>query len=86
MKKVAVYKAFKSAGWFIVFSDASAGDSPYFFYSKDPLKGAKPLTAWSGAATIFETSEVAEWVKRNAPDIPERLANCFAWYVTLSPE
>lgn len=60
LKKVAVYKTFKSDGWFIVFSDASAGDSLYFFYSNDPMKGAKPLTAWSGAATIFETSEVAE--------------------------
>ncbi len=86
MEKVTVYAWFKRDGWFVVFSDASVGDSPYFFYSKDPMKGAKPITTWSGAATIFETSEVAEWVKKNAPGIPERLANCFAWHVTLGPE
>jgi hypothetical protein len=86
VKKVSVFASFTSGGWFVVFSDASVGDSPYFFYSSNPTKGAKPLAAWSGAATIFETSEVAEWVKQNAPGIPERLANCFAWHVTLSPE
>ena len=86
MKKITVYKSFKSNGWFIVFSDASVGDSPYFFYAKNPIQGAKPVTAWSGAATIFETSEVSEWVKKNAPGIPEKLANCFAWHVTISPE
>lgn len=62
------------------------GIAPYFFYSKNPIRSAKPLTAWSGAATIFETSEVAEWVKQKASGIPARLANCFAWHVTLSPE
>lgn len=86
LTKVSVFASFKRDGWFIVFSDASVGDSSYFFYSKNPIKGAKPLAAWSGAATIFETSEVAEWVKLNASGIPERLANCFAWHVTLSPD
>ena len=86
LKKVTVFASFKSNGWSVVFSDASVGDSPYFFYSNNPMKGAKPLAAWSGAATIFETSEVAEWAKQNAPGIPERLAYCFAWHVTLSPE
>lgn len=83
---MSVFASFRSSGWSIVFSDASAGDSPYFFYSKDPMTGVKPLAAWSGAATIFETSEVAEWVRQNVPGIPERLANCFAWHVTLSAE
>ncbi|MCL2344967.1 MAG: hypothetical protein FWC58_03825 [Desulfobulbus sp.] len=86
LEKVTVYKSFKRDGWSIVFSDASVGDSPYFFYSTDPVKGAKPLAVWSGAATILETSEIADWVKINAPGIPERLADCFAWHVTLSSE
>ena len=85
-KKVKVFESFKSDGWFILFTDASDGDEPYLFYSKDPVKGSPPLTAWSGAATIFETSEVAQWVKQNAPGISVRLANCFAWHVTLNPE
>jgi hypothetical protein len=86
LEKITVFALFRSDGWSVVFSNASVGDSPYFFYSKNPIKDAQPLAIWSGAATIFETSEVAEWAKKNAPGIPEQLANCFAWHVTLSPE
>jgi hypothetical protein len=83
---VKVFDSFKSDGWFILFTDASEGDEPYFFYSKDPLLGGHPVTAWSGAATIFETSDMEKWVKENVPGIPIRLASCFAWHVTLRPE
>lgn len=83
---VKVFKSFKYDAWFVLFTDASDGDEPYMFYSKDPLNGSRPVTMWSGAATIFETSEVAQWVKENAPGIPTPLAECFAWHVTLSPE
>lgn len=86
LEKVRVFASFKSGNWFVVSSDASVGDSPYFIYAGNPANGAKPVAAWSGAATIFETSEVAEWVKQNAPGIPVQLANCFAWHVTLGTE
>ena len=85
-KTVKVFDSFKDEGWIILFTNASDGDEPYVFYSKDPLKGGHPVAKWSGAATIFETDEIAQWVKENAPSIPTRLANCFAWYVTLSPQ
>jgi len=85
-EKVRVFDSFKSDGWFILFIDVGVGDAPYFFYSEDPLKGSHPVAVWSGAAIIFETSEVAQWVKENAKGIPTRLANCFAWHVTLSSE
>jgi hypothetical protein len=84
-KSVKVFESFKSDGWFVLFTDASDGDEPYLFYSSDPATGSHPVTAWSGAATIYETSEVAQWVKVHAPGIPSRVANCFAWHVTLSP-
>lgn len=84
--QVKVFDVFRINRWFIVFSDASDGDEPYLFYSEDPRKGSHPITAWGGAATIFETSEVAKWAEQNAPGIPSKLANCFAWHVTLSPE
>lgn len=80
---VSVFESFKAGGWSIIFSDASVGDSPYFFYSKDPLKGAEPVTVWSGGATLYETGEIVDWVKQEAPGIPQRLANCFAWSVTI---
>lgn len=81
--KVKVFESFKSGQWLVLFTDASDGDSPYLFYAADPADGSRPVTVWSGGATIFETSEVAQWVKDNAPGIPVRLANCFAWHVTL---
>lgn len=83
---VKVFESFNSDGWFILFTDASEGDEPYMFYSNDPVDGGHPVTLWSGAATIFETSEVEQWVKENAPGIPARVASCFAWHVTLSSE
>lgn len=83
-QSVRVFESLSHGGWVILFTNASDGDEPYLFYSKDPLKGSPPITMWSGAATIFETSEIAQWVKEKAPGIPTPLANCFAWHVTLS--
>lgn len=85
-EKVRVFNEFRYGGWFIVYSDASDGDEPYFFYRQDPTIGNRPLAAWSGAATIFETSNIALWVRRNASGIPPRLADCFAWHVTMNRE
>ena len=83
---VRVFNAFRYGGWFIVYTDASDGDEPYLFYRQDPTVGNRPLAAWSGAANIFETSDIAHWVRRNASGIPTRLADCFAWHVTLNRE
>ncbi|BCM25377.1 hypothetical protein [Methyloradius palustris] len=83
---VKVYDSFKYAGWVILFTNASEGDEPYMFYSKDPLKGGHPIGLWSGTATIFETNEVLQWVKEKIPSVPAHLAECFAWHVTLSPK
>lgn len=83
---VKVFKSFQYGFWSVLFTNASDGDEPYMFYSKSPLSGGHPVTLWAGAATIFETSEVAQWVRENAPGIPVKLAECFAWHVTFSPE
>lgn len=85
-KEVKVFDSFAYRDWFILFTDASVGDEPYLFYSEDPVKGGHTVAVWSGAATIFETSEMEQWTKENAPGIPDKLASCFAWHVTLSPE
>jgi hypothetical protein len=82
-KQVRIIQSFQDSGWLILYTEAREADNPYLFYSGDPAPGARPITAWSGGATIFETSEIAQWVKSNAPGIPSRLANCFAWHVTV---
>jgi hypothetical protein len=82
-KAVKVFESLSSNGWVILYTDASDGDEPYMFYSSDPLKGGHLVTIWSGAAAIFETSGIRKWVKDNAPGIPDKIASCFAWHVTL---
>lgn len=84
LQAVDVLQIFGSEGWTIVYVDTKVSDEPYLFYSVDPIVARKPVTQWSGAAMIFETSEVERWVLDHAPDIPKRLAACFAWHVTLN--
>ncbi|UUZ53249.1 hypothetical protein LP419_30820 [Massilia sp. H-1] len=36
-----------------------------------------------GAASIFETTAIKDWVRKEAPGIPARLADCFARHVTM---
>ncbi len=74
---------FATRGWSIVYTDASPGDEQYLVYDRDPVGRVKPRTSWSGAATVFETTEIRDWLQAAAPTIPKRLADCFAWQVTL---
>ncbi len=74
---------FETQGWYIVFTNASPGDEQYLVYDRDPVTHPKPRTSWSGAATIFETSEIRDWLLSSASQVPRRLADCFAWQVTL---
>lgn len=80
---VEVLRLFRYSGWFVTFSTASPGDPPYSFFHADPRYGASPVLQWSGAATIFETTELIEWFRQQNPTIPQPLGNCVAWYITL---
>lgn len=84
VKAVDVLQRYHYAGWSIVYVDTHVSDQPYLFYSGDPLQAKHPVTLWSGAATLFETSDIEQWVLQNAPGIPKTLASCFAWHVTLN--
>ena len=85
LPKVQVFDTFRQGRWWIVYADASRSDTPYLIYSGNPIDGIRPMAVWSGAATIFETDEIAQWTRDQAPGIPPSLANCFAWHVTLDP-
>ena len=84
LERVNVLQSYKSDGWTILYVNTYISDEPYLFYSGDPIMAKRPITAWSGAATVFETSEIRDWVLKNTPGIPDRLASCFAWHVTLN--
>lgn len=84
LESVDVIQLFEADGWTIVYVNTHVSDEPYLFYSGDPVTAKRAVTAWSGAAFIFETSEIKEWVLKNAPGISTKLASCFAWHVTLN--
>jgi hypothetical protein len=83
VEKVEVLNSFMFQGWRIIEIENHVSDEPYLFYPADPIF-SRPIAAWSGAATIFETTDVEKWTVENAPGIPRKLASCFAWHVTLN--
>jgi hypothetical protein len=83
MGKVEVLNSFVFGGWHIIEIENHVSDEPYLFYPADPTSSG-PLASWSGAATIFETTDVEKWAMENAHGIPRKLASCFAWHVTLN--
>jgi hypothetical protein len=84
LSTVDVLQSYKADGWSIIYVDTHVSDETYLFYSGDPITATHPVTQWSGGAMIFETTEIEQWVIKNAPGIPKHLASCFAWHVTLN--
>jgi len=84
IKTIDVLQSFKFGGWSVISVNTHISDEPYLFYSSNPEMAKRPIIAWSGAATIFETTDIERWLLKNAPGIPPRLASCFAWHVTLN--
>jgi hypothetical protein len=73
---------FRAKGWYIVYVDNHATDTPYLFYSTDPTKSSRYVGAWAGGAAVDESAEIQAWEEKEMPGIPSVLAKCFAWYVT----
>ena len=80
-QKVDLLQSFRSEGWTIVYVDSHEADEVFLFYSRDPLHSPY-VTMWSGAAARNEEQSIRAWTLKNAPGIPQKLAGCFAWYVT----
>jgi len=81
-QKVHILDSFRFEGWSIFHVDSHDADESLLFYSHDPLR-SRYITRWSGAARIDEGPTIKEWTIENAPHIPEDMANCIAWYVTV---
>ena len=78
---VDVLESWQFGGWSIIYVDTHESDDAFLFYSHDALTSPY-LTLWGGVATPDEEREVKDWTLKNAPGIPPRLADCFAWHVT----
>jgi len=79
--RVDLLESFRSGGWTIAYVDPREADEVFLFYSHDPLHSSY-ITMWSGAARSDEEQSIRAWTLENAPRIPQKLASCFAWYVT----
>lgn len=80
-KKVDVLQSFRFEGWYIIYVDTHESDETFLFYSHSPLR-SHFVTMWSGGAAMNEEQSIKSWTLKNAPGIPQKLAGCFAWYVT----
>lgn len=80
-QKVDVLQSFRFEGWTIIYVDSHEADEAFLFYSPDPVRNHY-VTMWSGAAAKNEEQSIKGWTLKNAPGIPQSLADCFAWHVT----
>ena len=74
-------QSFRVDGWSIIYVDTHQSDEAFLFYARDPLT-SHYITLWSGAAASNEEETIKDWTLKNAPNIPLKLASCFAWHVT----
>lgn len=80
-QKVDILQSFRLEDWSIIYVDAHESDNAFLFYSHGPVR-SHYVTLWGGAATKNEEQSIKAWTLKNAPGIPQKLAGCFAWYVT----
>ena len=78
---VDVLQSFRSGEWRIIEIDTHDADNAFLFYAHDPVSNSY-ITLWSGAAASDEEEGIRTWALNNAPNIPLRLATCFAWHVS----
>jgi hypothetical protein len=81
VSSVDVLQSFRVDGWNIIYVDTHQSDEVFIFYARDPLT-SHYITSWSGAAASNEEETIKDWTLKNAPNIPLKLASCFAWHVT----
>jgi hypothetical protein len=80
-QKVDVLQSFRFEDWSIIYVDTHESDNAFLFYSHGPLR-SHYVTVWGGAAMKDEEQSIKVWALKNAPGISQKLAGCFAWYVT----
>ena len=81
LKSVELMQSFRLEAWGIYYVSTGVSDETFVFYAGDP-RSHDYVTYWSGAATRSEEKRIRNWVLKNAPGIPRKLARCFSWYVT----
>ncbi|MCB1607347.1 MAG: hypothetical protein KDI71_10270 [Xanthomonadales bacterium] len=86
LASVDVFSTFQFGSWFVIYSDISPGDPTYGFFPSDPRQGGEPIKFWAGGDAFYAVGDIAEWTIANVPGVPEELAECFAWSLTMGSE
>lgn len=81
-KNIDILNVFKEQNWSVIVIDSHNADETFLFFAGDALT-ERFKTQWSGAATIFEGTELTEQFIREAPGIPVHLATCIAWKIAV---
>lgn len=79
VKKVDVLAFFTYQGWSIVYENDGVSDESLLIYNDD-IFNTDYVVQFSGAVSIDDN--MTQWIKQEAPDIPEKVAQCFSWYST----
>jgi len=77
-----VYEHMSVGPWHIVWAEPDDGEPAALFIKLD---GKTPRLAevWGGVVREDERRSIENWALTLAPQFPPRLAQCFAWYVTV---
>ena len=86
LASVDVFSTFQFGSWFVIYSDSSPGDPTYGLFPSDPRQGGEPIKFWAGGDAFYAVGDIAEWTIANVPGVPEELAECFAWSLTMGSE
>jgi hypothetical protein len=81
-RSVDVLQSYSVGSWSILYVDTHESEHIYLFFSSNPLR-SRFITLWRGPASPSEEQEILDWALKNAPGIPDPLARCFAWHVTM---
>ena len=81
-KSIDVVELYSINNWYFVHVASEKTDDAFLFFNQNPIK-RRPISVWAGAARLDEGASIRRWVSSNVPGIPNRLAKCFSWRVTV---
>jgi hypothetical protein len=73
-----ILRTYHLGNWYLYDLNTPRADGNLVLFRGDPSTH-RYVTVWSGAGGRTSPSELRNWVRSNAPGIPEALAKCFAY-------
>ena len=80
-KSITVLHMFACDNWSIFYVTPHVADEFFLFYAGNPLTG-RYVTKLMGSELDEKEPKIKDWVLKNAPGIPPKLASCFVRHAT----